>query len=376
MVHGDCSSRGCYAMTDEQISEIYALGRDSFFGGQKSFQVQAYPFRMTPQNMAKHRNNPHIAFWRMLKKGNDHFEVTRLEPKVDVCEKRYVFDAEAPGGARPLSFSPAGKCPAYRSAGRDRQRGARQAAQGRDPDRRAEPRAIRRLAPIRTNADGGMHPVFVAAVKRNQIGVAPQEAAVRLDAARNHSGHGAPAAHPRACRCADRRGDAALPPQLACSSEVVAVRRWPLPSPHPRPAGREVEQAATCSAACSRRRSAEQDGERARGAIDRMARLVGLGAQGQGHQEGRSCARAGAEAEACGQADQPSPRNGAIRAKQAEAAADQDHRSADAARRRPAPPRQLGTRGTAPARADERRGAGRSADRQPSTAAGQAGLTG
>ena len=35
MVHGDCSSRGCYSMTDEQIGEIYALGRDSFFGGQK-----------------------------------------------------------------------------------------------------------------------------------------------------------------------------------------------------------------------------------------------------------------------------------------------------------------------------------------------------
>src|SRR5262249_8771566 len=33
MVHGDCSSRGCYAMTDEQISEIYSLGRESFFGG-------------------------------------------------------------------------------------------------------------------------------------------------------------------------------------------------------------------------------------------------------------------------------------------------------------------------------------------------------
>ena len=47
MVHGDCSSRGCYAMTDEQIAEIYALGARSFFGGQTSFQVQAYPFRMT-----------------------------------------------------------------------------------------------------------------------------------------------------------------------------------------------------------------------------------------------------------------------------------------------------------------------------------------
>ena len=77
MVHGDCSSRGCYAMTDEQIAEIYALGREAFFGGQRSFQVQAYPFRMTPANMAKHRNNPHMAFWRMLKEGNDHFEVTQ-----------------------------------------------------------------------------------------------------------------------------------------------------------------------------------------------------------------------------------------------------------------------------------------------------------
>ena len=44
MVHGDCSSRGCYAMTDEQIQEIYALARESFFGGQKSFPA-CRPFR-------------------------------------------------------------------------------------------------------------------------------------------------------------------------------------------------------------------------------------------------------------------------------------------------------------------------------------------
>ena len=100
MIHGDCSSRGCYAMTDEQIAEIYALARESFFGGQRSFQMQAYPFRMTPLNMAKHRNSPHMAFWRMLKEGYDHFEVTRHEPKVDVCEKHYVFDAAAPTTAR------------------------------------------------------------------------------------------------------------------------------------------------------------------------------------------------------------------------------------------------------------------------------------
>ena len=35
MIHGDCSSRGCYAMTDEQIGEIYSLAREAFLGGQK-----------------------------------------------------------------------------------------------------------------------------------------------------------------------------------------------------------------------------------------------------------------------------------------------------------------------------------------------------
>ena len=95
MIHGDCSSRGCYAMTDEQIGEIYSLARKSFLGGQPSFQIQAYPFRMTPANLARHRTNPHLAFWKMLKIGNDHFEATHLEPKVDVCDKHYVFDAAA-----------------------------------------------------------------------------------------------------------------------------------------------------------------------------------------------------------------------------------------------------------------------------------------
>ena len=114
MIHGDCSSRGCYAMTDEQIAEIYALGRESFFGGQRAFQFQAYPFRMTPANFAKHRNNPNMAFWKMLKQGNDHFEVTRQEPKVDFCEHKYVFDAAPPpGSSRPLQFNASAKCPTY-----------------------------------------------------------------------------------------------------------------------------------------------------------------------------------------------------------------------------------------------------------------------
>jgi hypothetical protein len=115
MVHGDCTSRGCYAMTDEQIQEIYALARESFFGGQKNFQLEAFPFRMTALNMAKHRNNPNFAFWKMLKEGYDDFEATHQEPKVAVCDKHYVFDAAPPeSSTKPLNFSPRGKCPVYR----------------------------------------------------------------------------------------------------------------------------------------------------------------------------------------------------------------------------------------------------------------------
>jgi murein L,D-transpeptidase YafK len=108
MVHGACSSRGCYAMEDDQIEEIYALGREAFYGGQRAFQVQAYPFRMTPANLARHANSPHFPFWMMLKEGHDHFMVTRKTPKIDVCNKRYVFNAKSY-----MSFNPNAACPDY-----------------------------------------------------------------------------------------------------------------------------------------------------------------------------------------------------------------------------------------------------------------------
>jgi murein L,D-transpeptidase YafK len=59
MIHGDCTSSGCYAMTDDQVGEIYSLARDAFLGGRTSFQIQAYPLHMTGANLARHRTNPH-----------------------------------------------------------------------------------------------------------------------------------------------------------------------------------------------------------------------------------------------------------------------------------------------------------------------------
>jgi murein L,D-transpeptidase YafK len=108
MVHGACSSQGCYSMTDEQMEQIWAFARDAFRGGQTEFQVQAFPFRMTAANMARYRDDPNYPFWEMLKEGYDHFEITKVPPKVDVCERRYVFNRFPVGDE---TFSPTGICP-------------------------------------------------------------------------------------------------------------------------------------------------------------------------------------------------------------------------------------------------------------------------
>jgi murein L,D-transpeptidase YafK len=94
MVHGSCSSRGCFAMTDQNVAEIYAIARDALAAGQRGFQFQSYPFRMTAENLAKHRLDPHIAFWKNLKEGSDTFEVTKEEVQVAVANRRYHFNVD------------------------------------------------------------------------------------------------------------------------------------------------------------------------------------------------------------------------------------------------------------------------------------------
>jgi murein L,D-transpeptidase YafK len=92
MIHGACSSSGCYSISDAAVLQVYAFARDAFKSGQKSFQIQAFPFRMTAENMAKHRSSEHYEFWKNLKVGYDHFEITHRPPVVDVCGKKYVFN--------------------------------------------------------------------------------------------------------------------------------------------------------------------------------------------------------------------------------------------------------------------------------------------
>lgn len=111
MVHGDCRSAGCYAMTDALVEEIYAIAREAFKGGQEKFEVHAYPFRMTPENMQRHAKHRAMPFWRTLKEGYDSFELTRLPAAVAVCEKRYLVNAKFVPGSGPVQADAA--CPPH-----------------------------------------------------------------------------------------------------------------------------------------------------------------------------------------------------------------------------------------------------------------------
>lgn len=144
MVHGICSSMGCYAMTNAVAGELFAVAREAFAGGQAAFQFQSFPFRMTAANMARHRGDPNIAFWRQLKDGSDRFEATGQEVETVVGPGRYLF-ARLPD-------------PAHEAAAihRIKEEATRVASLIEDG-----------AASVRTTyADGGQHPFWAAAIKK------------------------------------------------------------------------------------------------------------------------------------------------------------------------------------------------------------------
>ncbi|WP_313608817.1 murein L,D-transpeptidase family protein [Rhizobium sp.] len=159
MVHGACSSSGCYALTDQGVGEIYAVVSKALSSGQDRFQVQAYPYRMTPENMAQHKDDGNLPFWLTLKEGYDAFELTRQQPKVSVCGRRYVFNTEFQAGE---PFDPLAACPVTASPS-DPQLVAKIAAEKQKVEAAL---AGRNASTMTAYVDGGMHPSFRSLLKK------------------------------------------------------------------------------------------------------------------------------------------------------------------------------------------------------------------
>lgn len=96
LVHGGCSSVGCFAMTNAVIDEIYAFTEQALAGGETFVPVHVFPFRMTTANLETQKNSPWYPFWINLKEAYDTFEKTGRPPRVSVCENHYTFQDTAP----------------------------------------------------------------------------------------------------------------------------------------------------------------------------------------------------------------------------------------------------------------------------------------
>jgi len=159
-------------MTDEQIAEIYAIAREAFSGGQQAIQMQSMPFRMTPENLAKHRLDPNMPFWKEIKTGADSFDVTKREPKVAVCGRRYVFNATADGARLDASAA----CPPMRE---DEATKALVAQREREEDAKVAELVASGVKPIKiVYSDGGQNPMFANVTRTSRpeaLAAAPVE---------------------------------------------------------------------------------------------------------------------------------------------------------------------------------------------------------
>jgi murein L,D-transpeptidase YafK len=108
MVHGGCSSIGCYAMTDAVVDELWRFVTAALDAGEGRVPVHVFPFRMTDANLQARRSDQWAGFWTDLKKGHDLFERTQMPPVVSVCNGRYAF---SPGSATTVGSAIEERCP-------------------------------------------------------------------------------------------------------------------------------------------------------------------------------------------------------------------------------------------------------------------------
>lgn len=90
MIHGACASIGCYALTNDNIEEVYQIVESALAAGQESIAVHAFPFRLTQDALIQRQQNPWIDFWvNDLLPVYDAFDISGEPPRLMVCDKQY-----------------------------------------------------------------------------------------------------------------------------------------------------------------------------------------------------------------------------------------------------------------------------------------------
>lgn len=92
MVHGNCVSIGCYAMTDESISEIWTLMVWAFEDGQTAIPVHIFPFELSDSNLERYGDHEWIEFWRTLQPAWKVFLEKKIPPSISIAGRDYLVN--------------------------------------------------------------------------------------------------------------------------------------------------------------------------------------------------------------------------------------------------------------------------------------------
>ena len=67
LIHGGCTSVGCFAMTNPVSDEIHRMATAAIDAGQEHLPIHVFPFRMTQENLRTHQSAAWQGFWGNLK---------------------------------------------------------------------------------------------------------------------------------------------------------------------------------------------------------------------------------------------------------------------------------------------------------------------
>jgi murein L,D-transpeptidase YafK len=93
LIHGKCTSIGCFALTDDVVQDVYEVVDAALDAGQPRIPVHIFPFQLTREKLAGVAGDEWADFWHELKRGHDLFLRDRLPPRTFVCNGRYAFQS-------------------------------------------------------------------------------------------------------------------------------------------------------------------------------------------------------------------------------------------------------------------------------------------
>lgn len=90
MIHGNCVSAGCYALTDADVEAIDTVADAALRQGLPACAVHVFPLRLAQKHFRRFRHAAWLPFWLNVQEGYDLFGKWRRPPQVMMQDQRSI----------------------------------------------------------------------------------------------------------------------------------------------------------------------------------------------------------------------------------------------------------------------------------------------